>query len=247
MIASGLCIQSRARYPKGYKSVRDENPRNDVIAPFVQKDVYSTLPKSNYEKPLEQEFVTQQVFYDKIFGGALSADERAYIETEKLNPRRPQFAKTGATRKGRKGPKGPVEYEDPFLAEFNSKNGGDYMDFGTQYSSSKGMDVADEMSMDDNPWVGKYLADEYNYRERMRFNHDENQNNMSTRSSLLSNESQSLGLQSSVSSDLVNRLAGIGLRQPAISSLDRALNSDVESLKSSEKANSRGKNHVRGR
>ena len=83
MIVSGLCIQRRGNLKRGFRSVRDQNPRNEIERPFVQKDIYTTLKKSNYVKPLNQEFVENQVFYNNIFGKTLTPDEKVYMLREK--------------------------------------------------------------------------------------------------------------------------------------------------------------------
>jgi len=80
MIRSGLVNTRRARFEDGFPHERDAHATHDVlIRPYVQTDVYSILPKSDFAKPAYNPPNLVETKYNDIFGKTTTADERLYL------------------------------------------------------------------------------------------------------------------------------------------------------------------------
>lgn len=82
MIKSGLVNQRRARFENGYPHQVDENPRDEVVRPYVQGSAFPILGKSEYAKPSANPPNLVQTKYNDIFGKRTTPDERLYLLKE---------------------------------------------------------------------------------------------------------------------------------------------------------------------
>ena len=119
MISSGLAVQRRAQFEHGFKSIRNNHPRDEDIRPFVQSVVDTLLNKSTYTDPVYNRVAPAQTKYDDIFAKKTTADERGYILNE-LMKAIPFNAKTAtsnvATEKSMQRINELVRYNDQVVA-----------------------------------------------------------------------------------------------------------------------------------
>jgi hypothetical protein len=87
MLRSGLVNQHRARFEEGFPHERNNHPRDKLIRPYVQDEVYPTLKRGRYtepELPFNDPNPVQPKYID-IFGKKTTPDERLYLYKEFFN------------------------------------------------------------------------------------------------------------------------------------------------------------------
>lgn len=77
MIRSGLLIQRRAEFEEGYPSDYTDSIVKRTARPYVQTEIDTTLPVSNFAKPSYNP--DKSVFYDDIFSKRVTPDESLYL------------------------------------------------------------------------------------------------------------------------------------------------------------------------
>lgn len=87
MLRSGLVNQHRARFEEGFPHERNNHPRDILIRPFVQTEIYPILKRGRYtepELPVNDPNPVQPKYID-IFGKKTTPDERIYLYKEFFN------------------------------------------------------------------------------------------------------------------------------------------------------------------
>jgi len=159
MITSGLVIKKNSEF-EGYPSSYSNNVVS-YINPYVQKEVYTTLGRSEYVKPSQN--VDNEISYEDIFSKKMTPNKRLFYYTKFNQEKKDLILKTkGASEEqiaqNQLPPPAPGMYKDPSNMDVDSNRPiADPRDLQLALDEQK-MDAASNMSLDTNVKVDRYLS-----------------------------------------------------------------------------------------